>query len=132
MTPELRAARDRLAGFADAGFPMPALDLPDRLGHVTVAEAQRLVGQIMHGVHETLAPDLALVLAALDRHEAVESHDRDATRRVQDEFDAGRFVYRGGQCDDCSCCDAAGCRMGLGSTCPTDRLGDSVCPCTGD
>lgn len=37
-----------------------------------------------------------------------------------------------GQCEECSCCAASGCHPGPGSTCPTDRLGDSVCPCTGD
>ena len=37
-----------------------------------------------------------------------------------------------GPCEDCSCCTAAGCHTGPDSTCPTDRLGDSACPCTGD
>jgi len=56
--------------------------------------------------------DLLLLLAALDRHE--------------------QHAEPSGQCEDCSCCIASGCHPGPGSTCPTDRLGDSVCPCTGE
>ncbi len=43
---------------------------------------------------------------------------------------------RGGQCEDCFCCTAAGCRNGpggpVGQHCPSNDLGESVCPCTGD
>lgn len=36
-----------------------------------------------------------------------------------------------GHCDDCSCCSAERCNRGPDSGCPTDSLGDSICPCTG-
>lgn len=39
--------------------------------------------------------------------------------------------YEPGGCDDCTCCTFHGCRLGPGSTCPTDELGESTCPCTG-
>lgn len=121
MTPEIRAARDRLARFAGPDFPMPALELPDSLGQVTVAEARRLVDQSVQGVRETLVPDLCLVLAALDRALP--------TRYDHQLYGGG---HASGQCEDCFCCTASGCHAGPDATCPTDRLGDSVCPCTGD
>lgn len=34
-------------------------------------------------------------------------------------------------CHGCTCCTAEECHRGEGSGCPTDSLGDSVCPCTG-
>lgn len=37
-----------------------------------------------------------------------------------------------GRCEDCFCCIASGCHTRPDSTCPTNSLGDSVCPCTGD
>ena len=33
-------------------------------------------------------------------------------------------------CDDCFCCSFGRCNSGPDSDCPTDRLGDSACPCT--
>lgn len=36
------------------------------------------------------------------------------------------------ECDGCMCCSASGCNSGPDSLCPTDRLGDSACPCTCD
>lgn len=39
-------------------------------------------------------------------------------------------------CEDCSCCTDLGCRNGpggpVGQRCPSNDLGESVCPCTGD
>lgn len=44
--------------------------------------------------------------------------------------------YRGGQCEDCSCCTAEGCANGpdgpIGARCVTNSLGESSCPCTCD
>lgn len=34
-------------------------------------------------------------------------------------------------CDGCTCCYAHGCHTRDGSECPTNTIGDSVCPCTG-
>jgi len=70
---------------------------------------------------------LAEARAELEQLRQAAATDHQAAHRVREDWDAGR-----GQCDDCTCCTASGCRVGLGSTCPTDRLGDSVCPCTGD
>lgn len=66
MTPETRAARDRLARYARPDFPMPAPDLPDALGPFTAAQLNRVTDELMRGVQETLAPDIRAVLAALD------------------------------------------------------------------
>lgn len=33
-------------------------------------------------------------------------------------------------CDGCTCCSYDRCQRGPDSDCPTDSLGDSVCPCT--
>lgn len=33
-------------------------------------------------------------------------------------------------CDSCTCCYSSGCHSREGSECPTDSLGDSICPCT--
>lgn len=54
-------------------------------------------------------------------------HAKTATQQVED---AGRPPA--GPCEDCSCCIASGCHQGPDSTCPTDRLGHCVCPCTED
>lgn len=37
-----------------------------------------------------------------------------------------------GACEGCGCCSRAGCHRLADSTCPTNSLGDSVCPCTED
>lgn len=37
-----------------------------------------------------------------------------------------------GECEGCGCCSRAGCNRLADSTCPTNSLGDSVCPCTED
>ena len=111
----------------------PALQLSDS----TLALAQRggvfhLNGSEADEITEAVLAVVEPILADYDRLKLYEDADRAAAHRVRDESDPGRSVYRGGQCEDCFCCTASGCRMGLGSTCPTDRLGDSVCPCTGD
>lgn len=62
---------------------------------------------------------LAAVAAAAQRH--------DADRHI----DEAAAAYPNGPCPECSCCVAFGCHTGPGSLCPTDALGDSVCPCTG-
>jgi hypothetical protein len=33
-------------------------------------------------------------------------------------------------CGGCTCCSAEECYRGAYSRCPTDSLGDSICPCT--
>lgn len=115
MTPEVRAARDRLERLLTAGSGRPVID-------------------------EAIDADLRTVLAALDRHDAIEQSVLDTARQVA-EIGArfGPVPERvevtwttNGQCEDCFCCTAAGCHTEPGSTCPTGRLGDSVCPCTGD
>jgi hypothetical protein len=64
VTPELRAARERLLRFADpSASAFPPLDLGTS---ITTAEVKRLVAQIGDGVRDTLAPDIRLVVAALD------------------------------------------------------------------
>ena len=45
MTPEARAARDRLARYARPDFPMPAPDLPDALGPFTAAQLNRVTDE---------------------------------------------------------------------------------------
>lgn len=74
MTPETRAARDRLAAFAQPGYPMPDLKLPDSVGPLTVTEVRRIVQQITRGMQETLAPDILLMLAELDETQRPCSH----------------------------------------------------------
>ncbi len=131
MTSEVRAARDRLARYAAPGAPpFPPFKVGPGITHLTAAEVVRLVAQITEGIRDTLAPDLRLVLAALDRHEAIAEHDRRAAQAVCEEWNAGR------SCEDCSCCTAGGCRNGpggpVGQRCPSNSLGESACPCTGD
>lgn len=126
VTPLERAARDRIGALLDHWDRDP---LTAVFGSGDAATAFR--------------EDLRLVLAALDRHEQGTGSVLGTGREVAGH--AGRFGPvperveithqaagpRGG-CEDCSCCVASGCHTGPGSICPTDRLGDSVCPCTGD
>jgi predicted metal-binding protein len=62
---------------------------------------------------------------------------RDAYLVAMEERDSARNQLRAraassGECDGCGCCTHEGCHRFAGATCPTDSLGDSVCPCTED
>jgi hypothetical protein len=39
-------------------------------------------------------------------------------------------AFQSSGCDGCGCCTHDGCHRFADATCPTDSLGDSVCPCT--
>lgn len=69
MTPETRAARDWLARFAGPDFRFTAPDPPGDLDHVTIPELKRMLTLVADGIRDTLAPDIRVVLAVLDRHE---------------------------------------------------------------
>lgn len=70
MTPEIRAARDRLARFAGPDFqPTLAPDPPHDLGYYTTDEVKRLLGQVERGIRDTLAPDIRAIVEALDQHD---------------------------------------------------------------
>ena len=90
--------------------------------HLNGTEADEIAQAVMDLIEPVLADYRRLKLA--------EDADRAAARRVRAEWDAGRPPA--GPCEDCSCCTASGCHQGPDSTCPTDRLGHSVCPCTED
>lgn len=86
VTPETRAARDRLARFARPDFPMPAPDLPDALGPFTAAQLNRVTDELMRGVQETLAPDIHAVLAALDMPCALITCEHILTEQAADDL----------------------------------------------
>lgn len=81
-------------------------------------------------ITETVMAALEPILTDYRRLKLAEDADRAAARRVRTEWDAGHPPT--GPCEDCSCCIASGCHQGPDATCPTDRLGHSVCPCTED
>lgn len=56
----------------------------------------------------------------------------DMTRRTLDAMDAEGPQQDSGACEGCGCCTRAGCHRFADATCPTNSLGDSVCPCTED
>jgi hypothetical protein len=124
VTPETRAARDRLARFAAADFPMPALRPIPEITHLTQAEAAHLVDQVMRGIQETLAPDLHIVLAALD-NALPGRYDRQPVAIVVSDAEEWN-------CEDCMCCSRERCHPGEDSGCPSNSLGESICPCTED
>lgn len=106
-----------------------------RLTDTTLALAQaggvfHLNGTEADEITETVMAALEPILTDYQRLKLAEDADRAAARRVRTEWDAGRPPA--GPCEDCSCCIATGCHQGPDSTCPTDRLGHSVCPCTED
>jgi hypothetical protein len=82
------------------------------------------------------------LLVEVDRLRDVESklrkEHRDAYLVVMEERDSARNQLRAraasssGECDGCGCCTHEGCHRFADATCPTDSLGDSVCPCTED
>jgi len=82
-------------------------------------------------LHELRRDTLRVVAAQLERLRPAEDADRGAAQAVRADWDADR-----GQCEDCFCCTAAGCRNGpggpIGRRCPSNDSGESVCPCTGD
>ncbi len=99
---------------------MPDLDLAVEHLRMTVTTA-RAVDASQSVV---MVSELTTVLDELNRLRLIEEHDRSAARRVAAEWAAG------GQCGACGCCIASGCHRFADSTCPTDQLGDSICPCT--
>jgi hypothetical protein len=115
---------------------MPALGMPDGAGPFTAPEVKRLMNQAMRGVQETLAPDLRALLAALDDGPDITRCPlcggdvaENALAPLCDAAPHGRAT---GQCEGCGCCNASGCHRFADATCPTNSLGDSVCPCTED
>jgi hypothetical protein len=82
------------------------------------------------------------LLVEVDRLRDVEAklrkEHRDAYLVVMEERDDARnqlharAASSSGGCDGCSCCTHAGCHRFADATCPTNGLGDSVCPCTED
>jgi hypothetical protein len=72
VTPETRAARDRLARYAGPDFQPPPIDLPRHLNCLTIAEVERLIGRIESDIRDTLAPDIRAIVEALDQHDEAE------------------------------------------------------------
>jgi hypothetical protein len=82
------------------------------------------------------------LLVEVDRLRGIEAklrkEHRDAYLIVMEERDDARNQLRArtasssGGCDGCGCCTHEGCHRFAGALCPTDGLGDSVCPCTED
>lgn len=118
VTPELRAARHRLRGLVGTE---PGRDPM---------------------IDEGVDVDVRLVLDELDRYDAMEEAVRRDVRQVAAEAGFGPVPERveatyttagpHGQCEGCGCCVASGCHRFADATCPTNSLGDSVCPCTED
>ena len=161
MTPEIRAARDRLAavldqwehdplaelfgmGTGDAAMAfkadlravLAALDdeptpvITDSLTYVTFDEDAKATA--LRDEIERLASERNAAVRERDLWEArARKLLGEKSGRLTPQPDA-RHAYPAGQCEGCFCCTAFGCHTGPDSTCPTDRLGDSVCPCTGD
>jgi hypothetical protein len=142
VTPETRAARDRIALLLDpdtARFPTIGFRPGSR--NPTCEEVYTLIVQHDELIRSMIAPDLAVVLAALDRYEQIEESVLETARQVAEH--AARFgpvpervevTYQvtARECEGCGCCSAAGCHRGPDSLCPTNSLGESVCPCTED
>jgi hypothetical protein len=85
--------------------------------------------ELQKGALDTTGPmrEIAGLRAELDALAAERDQLRAELQRLRHGAEAPS-----GRCEDCGCCTASGCHTGPDSTCPTDRLGDSVCPCTGD
>lgn len=89
---------------------------------------------LYRGDLRSLLADLAIARAgwvAMANQARIAGAERDQLRAELERLRHGAEAPSG-RCEDCGCCTAPGCRTGTDSTCPTDRLGDSVCPCTGD
>lgn len=150
MTPETRAARDRLERLLTAGGSQPVIDdaVDADLRTVLAAlddPAPVVTDSLTYATSDedpkTIALRDEIDRLAGERNDAVRERDLwegrarkllgEKSGRLTPQPDAG-CVYPADQCEDCFCCTAFGCHTGPDSTCPTDRLGDSVCPCTGD
>lgn len=79
------------------------------------------------------------IAAALTRNVELESENKRLRQQNDELFSENRELQYGptmsaeqGECGGCGCCTQAGCHRFADATCPTDSLGDSVCPCTED
>lgn len=132
MTPETRAARDRIAAFLGTWERIAGEPTADALMTLTALEPP--TGQV-----RLTRSDLYAVLAELDRYDGFEQAARETARQVAE---AGFAVSSSrpveityqvaprGECEGCGCCTASGCHRWPDSVCPTNSLGESVCPCT--
>lgn len=79
--------------------------------------------------HELLEIDLRAVLAENARMRRELAAAIDGNQRLQTMNEGLRQLA---ECEGCGCCTRAGCHRGADATCPTNSVGDSVCPCTED
>jgi hypothetical protein len=89
-------------------------------------EIDRLIGESVK-----TAAELAAAHARVAELEA--AHARCADLYVGGHGPAGVIevtAFSSSGCDGCGCCTHEGCHRFADATCPTDSLGDSVCPCT--
>lgn len=94
MTPDTRAARDRLAAYLD-GADQHAADWADtyRRGefiHSTNTRRPAYAGEPDIPSVGLRWDDLRLLLAALDEHEAIAAHDRRAAQHVREQWEHSR------------------------------------------
>ena len=85
----------------------------------TYAEYQRVAGLYV--------PELLAEIRRLGRELADVAPYVEAGRQAA--LERARSEYYNGTCDDCSCCSPSQCSE---HRCPTNSIGDSVCPCTCD
>lgn len=91
MTPETRAARDRIVLLLDPDTArFPTVEFRPGSRNPTCEEVYALIVRHDELIRSMIAPDLAVVVAALDRYEAIEDADRRAAQGVASEWAAGR------------------------------------------
>jgi hypothetical protein len=96
-----------------------------------------LIAQPYAYVYLTIG-DLRGILAERDRLAAYVAELEAAHARCADLYMGGRgpagvieaTAFPSSGCNGCGCCTHEGCHRFADATCPTDSLGDSVCPCT--
>ena len=86
---------------------------------------------------ETVLQEHAAMTAELERQRVergalVAGYDKRGHEIAELRRDRDARQSGSGECEGCGCCSQAGCHRFADATCPTDSLGDSVCPCTED
>lgn len=127
---------------------MPTFNTTTAYGRLRIlwdatADPQLVMGEQEVADVETVLQEHAAMAAELKlaRFERDEFHRQSGLLRGElkqahaliDELEqAAPAMAARGECEGCGCCSQAGCHRFADATCPTDSLGDSVCPCTED
>lgn len=100
---------------------------PSRMAEIREHAAVASTYAEHHRVSGVYIPELLAEVERLQRELADAAPYVEAGRKAA--IERAKSEYYNGTCEDCFCCTQAQCAE---RRCPTNSIGDSVCPCTCD